>query len=210
MCIGALRGASGSAALRRAAPPHRPLASVRLGAASHTSYTLCEMPASRSKLQIFGVRDLYSPSSSSISLLRDPHHRKACVYLHAQGGCHMVAYACLQLEVDRLYRVSSGHDKVARLHSEGFSSRCLLVRTRTYGCNAASHRKASISSHACDRTRKWGVSAGRRHRGRPTTALRSLRPQEHCLHPLHSSNLPPSTIARVLGVRESTRSWHFA
>ena len=35
-------GGSGSAALRRAAPPHRPLASVRLGAASHTSYTLCE------------------------------------------------------------------------------------------------------------------------------------------------------------------------
>jgi hypothetical protein len=31
---------SGYAALRRAAPPHRPLASVRLGAASHTCDTL--------------------------------------------------------------------------------------------------------------------------------------------------------------------------
>jgi hypothetical protein len=40
MCIGASEGASGSAALRRAAPPHRPLALVGLGAASHTCRTL--------------------------------------------------------------------------------------------------------------------------------------------------------------------------
>jgi hypothetical protein len=41
MCIGASEGASGSAALGRAAPPHRPLGSVSLGAASHTCDTLC-------------------------------------------------------------------------------------------------------------------------------------------------------------------------
>jgi len=109
----------------------------------------------------------------------------------------MVVYACRQLRAYCLYRVSSGHFKAARLHSEGISSRCLLVRTRTYGCNAASHRKAPIYSHACDRIRKWGVSAGRRHRDRLTTALRSPRSQERCLHPLHCSNLSTSTIARV-------------
>jgi hypothetical protein len=38
-----LEGASGSAALRRAAPPQRPLASVRLGAASHTCDTLWDI-----------------------------------------------------------------------------------------------------------------------------------------------------------------------
>ena len=47
MCIGASEGASGSSALRRASSPHRPLALVRLGAASHTSDTLYEMPLSR-------------------------------------------------------------------------------------------------------------------------------------------------------------------
>ena len=110
----------------------------------------------------------------------------------------MVAYTCLQLRAYRLYQVSSGHFKAARLHSEGkFVRRCLLVRTRTYGCNAASHRKAPIYGYACDRMRKWGVSAGRRHRDRLTTALKSPRPQERCLHPLNSSNLPTSTIARV-------------
>ena len=35
-------GGSGSAALRRAAEPHRPLALVGLGAASQTCGTLCE------------------------------------------------------------------------------------------------------------------------------------------------------------------------
>ena len=41
MCIGAQEGASGSAALRRAAPPHRPLGPFGLGAASHTCVALC-------------------------------------------------------------------------------------------------------------------------------------------------------------------------
>ena len=40
MCIGAQEGASGSAALRRAAPPHRPFALVGLRATSHTCDSL--------------------------------------------------------------------------------------------------------------------------------------------------------------------------
>jgi len=47
MCIGASEGASGSSALRRASSPHRPLALVRLGAASHTSDTLYAIAPTR-------------------------------------------------------------------------------------------------------------------------------------------------------------------
>jgi prevent-host-death family protein len=42
MCIGASEGASGYAALQRAAPPHSPSALVRLRATSHTCDTLCK------------------------------------------------------------------------------------------------------------------------------------------------------------------------
>jgi hypothetical protein len=55
--IGAWEGASGYAALRRAAPPHGPLALVGLGATSPTCGTLCESHVAKMQLGNLGLRD---------------------------------------------------------------------------------------------------------------------------------------------------------